>query len=93
MPENTEDGFDRQKGRGLTGAARDGRYRVVTVNLNVAETAWLDDVRQRLKRKGLTKVTRSELVRLAVGQLQGALRDRSDTEMVEFFLRALQNTP
>ena len=65
-------------------------YRVVTVNLDVAETAWLDDVLERLKRKGLTKVTRSELMRLAVGQLQHALRDRSDAEMVEFLLRALQ---
>ena len=65
-------------------------YRVVTVNLDVAETAWLDHLLERLKRKGLTKVTRSELMRLAVGLLQHEVRDRRDAEVIEFFLRALQ---
>ena len=65
-------------------------YRVVTVNLDVAETAWLDDLLERLKRKGLTKVTRSELMRLAVGQLQHELRGRSDAELVAMFITALQ---
>ena len=64
-------------------------FRIITVNLYADETAWLDAVRDRLRRKGLTKVTRSEVARLAVTCLRRQLEGYTDAELVNFFLHEL----
>ena len=65
------------------------RYRIVSVNLYADETAWLDDVCERLKRRGLTKATRSEVVRMAITGLRRRLADLGDPELVNVFLQEL----
>ena len=67
----------------------DQQYRIVTVNLYADETAWLDGLCDRLKRRGLTKATRSEVVRLAITGLRRRLRDIGDQELVKVFLQEL----
>jgi len=67
----------------------DHQYRIVTVNLYADETAWLDALCDRLRRRGLTKATRSEVVRLAITGLRRRLRDIGDQELVKVFLQEL----
>ncbi len=64
-------------------------YRIISVTVHADETAWLDAVCARLRRKGLTKVTRSEVVRLAVTGLRRRLEGVNDTDLVSFFLHEL----
>ena len=66
-------------------------FRIISVNLYATETDWLDGIRERLRRHGLLKSTRSEWVRLALAQLKHQLRDRSDGELVEFFVNGLRD--
>ena len=66
-------------------------FRIISVNLYATETDWLDGIRERLRRHGLLKSTRSEWVRLALAQLKHRLRDRSDGELVEFFVNGLRD--
>src|SRR5258708_4542314 len=46
------------------GAKRLRDLRIITVNVYVHETEWLDGIRDRLQRQGFRHSTRSELVRL-----------------------------
>src|SRR5437879_737343 len=64
------------------GPVSDRPYRIVSVNLYVDETVWLDGLCARLKRRGLIKATRSEVVRLAITGLRRRLRGISDPELV-----------
>ena len=71
-------------------------YRIASVNLHTDEIDWLDEVRHQLRQRGLTKVTRSEVVRLAVANLRRQIQSAGDSELVNFFLqelvRSLQRT-
>ena len=67
----------------------DRPYQRVTVNLYADETAWLDGVCERLKRRGLTRATRSEVVRLAITGLRRRLGGLGDPELVNVFLQEL----
>ena len=64
-------------------------FRIASVNLYSDEIDWLDEVQSRLRRRGLTKFTRSEVVRLAVNVLRRQLHGASDSELVHFVLQEL----
>ena len=71
------------------GTVPDRPYQRVTVNLYADETAWVDGVCERLKRRGLTRATRSEVVRLAITGLRRRLGGLGDPELVNVFLQKL----
>ena len=64
-------------------------FRVISVNLDVREIAWLDDLQTRLRRRGLMKATRSEIVRVAVFHLRHQLHSCTDGDLVQQFLNGL----
>ena len=60
--------------------------RVHSINFEPITEEWLEVVVELLKQAGLPKAGRSEVVRVALSELQRALADYSTAEKMKFFL-------
>lgn len=60
--------------------------RVHSINFEPVIDQWLELLVQLLKQAGLPKAGRSEVVRVALSELQRALADHSAADRVKFFL-------
>jgi hypothetical protein len=60
--------------------------RVHSIKLDAPIDNWLESVVDLMSRAGLPKAGRSEVIRVALGELRRQLGGRSPTETVKFFL-------
>ena len=64
----------------------EGRYRVVTANLDVEEIAEADRIATMLREAGWPGATRSLVIREALARLRERLADKTDEEIFQFFV-------
>jgi hypothetical protein len=62
------------------------RRRVHSINFEAATDDWLESLVNPFRRAGLPKAGRSEVVRVALSELQRTLALQSSAETVKFFL-------
>lgn len=60
--------------------------RVHSINFQSADDDWIESVVDILRRAGLPKAGRSEVVRVALAELQATLADHTPVDTVRFFL-------
>jgi hypothetical protein len=62
------------------------RRRVVSISFDAADAEWVDALVDLLRQAGYPKAARSEIIRVALQELHQVLAERTQAEIVKFFL-------